>query len=137
MTPDGQDSRMARGRLGEDAAAALYERAGYTVTARNHRESHNEIDLIAENRHSIVFIEVKTRTQKPGAISRYGRPARAVDAGKRQRTVLAAEAYLRAHPTDKQPRIDVVEVYLEKRADGSIAVLEVVPYRNAFGAGAT
>lgn len=137
MTPDSQDSRMVRGRLGEDAAAALYERAGYSVTARNHRESHNEIDLIAENRHSIVFIEVKTRTQSPGAISRYGRPARAVDAGKRQRTVLAAEAYLRAHPTDKQPRIDVVEVYLEKRTDGSIAVLEVVPYRNAFGAGTT
>lgn len=135
MTPDELPERLTRGRLGEDAAAALYERAGYTVTARNHREAHNELDLIVENQHSIVFIEVKTRTQRPGSQTRYGRPARAVDAGKRQRTVLAAEAYLRANPTEKQPRIDVVEVYLEKRADGSVAVREVVPYRNAFGAG--
>lgn len=134
MTAD-RANRLTLGRLGEDAAAALYERAGYTISARNHRESHNEIDLIAEDQHSIVFIEVKTRTQKPGIRTRYGRPARAVDAGKRQRTVLAAEAYLRAHPTDKHPRIDVVEVYLGRTPDGSPTILEVVPYRNAFGAG--
>lgn len=136
MTPNGNATRLTLGRLGEDAAVALYERAGYAVVARNWREGHHELDLIVENERGIVFIEVKARTQRPGDRTRYGRPAQAVDAGKRQRTVLAAEAYLRAHPTKKHPRIDVVEVYLGKAPDGQPTVLEVVPYRNAFGAGA-
>ena len=58
-----------------------------------------------------------------------------MDAGKRKRTVLAAEAYLREHPTDRQPRIDVVEVYVGKAPDGTPTVLSVLPFRNAFGAG--
>ncbi len=127
--------RQLLGRLGEDAAARLYMRAGYRVVGRNLHESRNEIDLILENDTSLVFVEVKTRTQTPGARARFGRPACAVDAGKRRRTVLAAEAYLRAHPTDRQPRIDVVEVYVGKAPDGTPTVLSVLPFRNAFGAG--
>ena len=91
--------RQALGRMGEDAAARLYTDAGYRVIERNRHESHNEIDLILENATSLVFVEVKTRTQSPGTRPRFGRPASAVDAGKRKRTVLAAEAYLREHPT--------------------------------------
>ena len=93
--------RQALGRMGEDAAARLYTDAGYRVIERNRHESHNEIDLILENATSLVFVEVKTRTQSPGTRPRFGRPASAVDAGKRKRTVLAAEAYLREHPTDR------------------------------------
>lgn len=135
MSESPKHSSLALGRLGEDAAAGIYLRAGYRIVERNRHESHNEIDLIAENAHELVFVEVKTRTQSPGTCSRYGRPARAVDAGKRRRTVLAAEAYLRDHPTDKQPRIDVVEVYVGKAPDGTPTVLSVLPFRNAFGAG--
>jgi hypothetical protein len=57
-----------------------------------------------------------------------------VDRGKRQRTVLAAEAFLRAHPTEKQPRIDVAEVYLSLTADGKVQVTDIITFRNAFGA---
>lgn len=126
--------RQRNGRMGEDAAVALYESRGYTVLARNVREAHNEIDFVAEDDTSLVFVEVKTRTARPGSPSRYGRPARAVDSGKRQRTVLAAEAYLREHPTGKQPRIDVVEVYLSHTADGEAQVTDIITFRNAFGA---
>lgn len=126
--------RQRNGRMGEDAAVALYESRGYTVLARNVREAHNEIDFVAEDDTSLVFVEVKTRTARPGVPSRYGRPARAVDSGKRQRTVLAAEAYLREHPTGKQPRIDVVEVYLSHAADGEAQVTDIITFRNAFGA---
>ena len=116
MSDKGMTERQALGRMGEDAAARLYTDAGYRVIERNRHESHNEIDLILENATSLVFVEVKTRTQSPGTRPRFGRPASAVDAG-------------------KQPRIDVVEVYVGKAPDGTPTVLSVLPFRNAFGAG--
>lgn len=126
--------KLLIGRLGEDAAARRYESEGYHVVARNVHMSHNELDLIVEDETHLVFVEVKTRHGAYGARSRYGRPADAVDKSKRARTVLAAEAYLRAHPTEKQPRIDVVEVYLRRLSDGTDIVHRVMVFRNAFGA---
>lgn len=128
--------QQIHGRIGEDAVAANYEANGYRVIARNYRSSHMEIDLIVENDHSIVFIEVKARVQAYGVRTRYGRPADAVNAGKRRRTVLAAEAYLREHPVNKQPRIDVAEVYLTPAADphDPPTVERVLTFYNAFGA---
>lgn len=128
--------QQIHGQIGEDAVAAHYEAEGYRVVARNYRSSHKEIDLIVENEHYLVFIEVKARVQACGARSRYGRPADAVNAAKRQRTVLAAEAYLRAHPVHKQPRIDVAEVYLTPAIDphSPPTVARILTFRNAFGA---
>ena len=122
------------GVLGEQAAAAWYERHGYTVVARNVREGHYELDLVAEDDTGIAFVEVKARTRAPGGRSRFGRPSDAVDADKRRRTVLAAQAYLRAHPTDKQPRIDIAEVYMKRMPDGTHAVGDVKVFRNAVKA---
>lgn len=120
------------GHLGEDAAAKYYEKQGYRVTGRNLHFSHRELDLVVENDVSLVFVEVKTRKQTLGEPSPFGRPAMAVGREKQRNTVLAAEAYLRAHPTKKQPRIDVVEVYISYR--GSQPVVEdVICIRNAFG----
>ena len=87
---------------------------------RNFRTHHLEIDLICENETHLLFVEVKTRTDT-GAISRYGRPAAAVDMKKRKHLTDAAEAYLRAHPTVKKPRIDVLEVYVSRR--GTLVML--------------
>ncbi len=130
--------RQRIGRLGEDEAARYYEAEGYTVIGRNVHISHNEIDLIVQNETHIVFVEVKTRHSIPGIRSRYGRPADAVDRAKRARTVEAVEAYLRANrehfPPLTQPRIDVVEVYIFRRADGRDEIGEVKAFRNAFGA---
>jgi len=122
------------GKLGEDAAADYYISQGYTVVARNLRVARNELDLIAENETHLVFVEVKSRHQAYGEESRFGRPASAVTRDKRMRTVNAAKGYLREHPTNKWTRIDVVEVYLHRNADGSHAVERVVPFHNAFGA---
>lgn len=122
------------GALGEQAAADWYAAHGYTVEARNVHESHYELDLIVKDAECLVFIEVKARTMRAGSTSRYGRPADAVDSAKRRRTVLAAEAYLRAHPTTLQPRIDVCEVYLTRKPDGSRSVGDVVVFRNAVKA---
>ncbi len=65
---------------------------------------------------------------------RRGQETDAVGAGKRRRTVLAAEAWLRAHPTVKQPRIDIAEVYLRKNGDGTHEVVSVRVFRNAVQA---
>ena len=111
-----------------------YADMGFSVEARNLHISHNEIDLILKSDTHLVFVEVKTRHAVPGARSRYGRPSDAVNKAKRARTVEAAKAYLREHPTNLQPRIDVAEVYVSRRADGTEEVTEVLIFRNAFGA---
>lgn len=126
--------RQRLGRLGEDAVVRRYADMGFTVEARNLHMSHNEIDLIMKSDTHLVFVEVKTRHAVPGTRSRYGRPADAVNKAKRARTVEAAKAYLREHPTTLQPRIDVAEVYVSRRTDGTDEVTEVLIFTNAFGA---
>ena len=126
--------KQVYGKLGEDAAAAYYESQGYTVVERNLHVARNELDLIVENETHLAFVEVKSRHQTYGVESRFGRPASAVTRDKRLRTVSAAKSYLRAHPTYKQPRMDIVEVYLHRNADGTHTVERVVPFFNAFGA---
>ncbi len=126
--------RQRLGRLGEDAVMSRYARAGFTMVARNVRQFPNEIDLILQNDTHLVFVEVKTRHAVPGVRSRYGRPADAVNKAKRARVVEAAQAYLRTHPTCLQPRIDIAEVYVTRRADGTDEVTKVLIFPNAFGA---
>ena len=114
------------GRFGEGVAAAYLKKQGFRVIARNLHLSHDEIDLIVENATDLVFVEVKTR-----AVSREkydaeaselspldNRPSSCVNAEKKDHLLCAAYAYLAKHPCAKQPRIDVVEVLLEKDADG-------------------
>ncbi len=132
--PKEKTQKQRTGSLGEDAAARHYESEGYTVVERNYRVSHKEIDLIVANATHIVFVEVKTRHAVYGARSRFGRPADAVDQDKRSNIVAAAKYYLKSHPTRRQPRIDVVEVYVSTDADGRDFVQKVLAFRNAFGA---
>ena len=126
--------RQRLGRMGEEAVMSRYERSGFTLVARNVRQSPNEIDLILENETHLVFVEVKTRHMVFGVRARYGRPADAVNQAKRTHVIDAAKAYLREHPTKLQPRIDVAEVYVTRRADGTDQVTQVYIFPNAFGA---
>lgn len=126
--------RQRLGRFGEDAVTSRYAEMGFSVVARNLHFAHNEIDLILQNDTHLVFVEVKTRHAVQGVRSRYGRPASAVNRGKRTRTVEAAKAYLREYPTTLQPRIDVAEVYVSRRADGTDEITSIQLFPNAFGA---
>lgn len=118
------------GRLGEDIAAEFYAANGYKILCRNFRAGHNEIDIIAEKKDSIAFSEVKTRTQT-AALEKYGSAKSAVDKVKQQHLIDAVRSYLRENENTKgkQPRMDVVEVYLTK--DGELLRLAYI--RNAFG----
>ena len=120
------------GRMGEEAVMVRYIRAGFTLIGRNVRQYPNEIDLILSNDTHLVFVEVKCRHAVPGVRSRYGRPADAVNQTKRAHVIEAAKAYLRAHPTTLQPRIDVAEVYLRKGIDGEDIIQEIKVYPAAY-----
>lgn len=100
------------GRYGEEIAAKHLKQNGYRILARNRHEGRNEIDIIAENREFIVFVEVKARKATGAYSYDYGTPADAVTPAKRHRTVEAARAYLYKSKTKKIPRFDVIEVYL-------------------------
>ena len=121
------------GRYGEDLAAAHLIEHGFTVIRRNYRVSRNEIDIIAENEEYILFVEVKTRSALSIDIpSRYGRPSRAVTYEKRERTLYAARAYLHTHPTDKRPRMDVIELYLRQNPSAAPELLKLNWIPNAY-----
>ena len=128
----GKTHRQVVGKLGEDETVRRYAEMGFSVVERNLHISRNEIDLILEDDTHLVFAEVKTRHASPEARTRYGRPAAAIDKAKRERMRKAAEDYLREHPTEKQPRIDVSEVYLRRRPDETDEVVAVKLYPNAF-----
>lgn len=131
-----ETQKQITGRIGEDAAASFYKDKGYKIVERNVHIYRKEIDLVVEDETCLVFVEVKTRSQKYGVRSPYGRPADAVDSAKRHNIVVAAQVYLRMHPTRKQPRIDVIEVYVSapKEAEALPVAEKVIWFRNAFGA---
>ncbi|MBQ7632401.1 MAG: YraN family protein [Paludibacteraceae bacterium] len=96
------------GIAGEQEAAKLLEKKGFKVIERNWRMGHLEVDLIAENRHEIVFAEVKARTSTFGDV----RPEEFVDAHKKQRMIAAANAYIKYRKTEKLLRFDIIGVLL-------------------------
>ena len=98
--------RQEIGAWGEELALHLLEAQGYDIRARNWRAPGGEVDLVAQDGDTVVFVEVKTRTG-----SRFGTPEEAVTAIKRRRLQRAAWAYLLAHDLLDAPwRIDVIAV---------------------------
>lgn len=94
------------GRWGESVAAEYLRKKRYTLTAANYRCRMGEIDLIAENREFVVFVEVKLRKN-----SNFAQALEFVDRHKQERLKKAAALYLSQNETEKQPRFDVIEVY--------------------------
>ena len=94
------------GRWGEELAAEYLRRKKYQIIAANYRCRLGEIDLIAENRSFLVFVEVKLRKD-----SRFAEAMEFVDAGKQERLKSTALLYLSEHETEKPARFDVIEIY--------------------------
>ncbi len=101
------------GDIGEDFACTYLKEKGLTVLCRNFTTPHGEIDIVAQEGDRTVFCEVKTRTAS-AHLQKYGRPAKAVDAKKWEHLFFAARAYLASHPDAQKPRMDVIEIYLDK-----------------------
>ena len=93
------------GRWGEEMAVRYLERKGYVIVERDWKSGHRDIDIIALDDSTVVFVEVKTRTDEDVL------PAvDAVDARKRQRIIYAAESYIRMCPLNLSPRFDIITV---------------------------
>ncbi|BDE05318.1 UPF0102 protein [Vulcanimicrobium alpinum] len=96
-------NRAERGRAGEDAAVALLESHGYRIVARNVRLPGGEIDVIARDGDTIVFVEVKAR-----AGTSFGSALGAVDARKRTTLRALAADWLQIAAPRARARFDVV-----------------------------
>ena len=94
------------GIIGETEAAKMLEAKGFKVIEHNWRMGHLEVDLIAESRKEIVFVEVKARTSTFGDRM----PEENVDEIKRKRMVAAANAYIKYRKIDKLPRFDIIGI---------------------------
>lgn len=117
------------GMFGEKIARRFLRRHRYRIVESNIHQSHKEIDIIATNKEYIVFVEVKTRTVDGEISDLYERAASAVNKRKQQNLIFAARSYLSQHYTDKQPRMDVIEVYIKK---GTKKILEINHIENAY-----
>jgi putative endonuclease len=113
------------GAWGEEKAARYLEQKGYRIVERNFRSRFGEIDLVVEDEKFLVFVEVRLRKS-----SYFGLPEETVDQRKQHKLRLTAEFYLQRHPTNKQPRFDVVALYADKGMD--TRPLPVKQIKNAF-----
>jgi putative endonuclease len=97
---------MSLGRSAEDAAASHLGVLGYQILARNVRIAGCELDLIAREGETIVFVEVRSRSDR-----RHGGPLETVRAIKQARVGRAATAFLARHGLSDSPaRFDVVGI---------------------------
>ena len=97
--------RRQLGKQGEDIACAFLETLGHRVLERNWRSGHREIDIVARQNDTVVFVEVKAR-----ANASYGNPQDAITRRKMHLLVLAADAYLRYNAIDLEVRFDVIAI---------------------------
>lgn len=93
------------GSKGEMLAARYLMEQGFAIRDYNWRSGHKEIDLVAQERDVVVFVEVKTRRN-----DEFGDALNAVTPAKMQRLIVAAEAYVKMKHIDNDVRFDVVTV---------------------------
>ena len=100
---------MNLGDRGEGLAETFLRKKGYRIRERNYRTKTGEIDIIAEDGNTLVFVEVKTRESIA-----CGRPFEAVTAAKKRKLANTALLYLKNLRQVPPCRFDVVSIYFEK-----------------------
>jgi putative endonuclease len=117
--------RQELGKTGEDLAVRELTRRGYAILERRYRTRYGEIDIVADDRGTIVFVEVKAR-----ASGQFGLAVEAITAFKQRRLAAMAVDYLaRRRRCDRPCRFDVVAI---DQAEGVSPVVTV--YAAAFDA---
>ncbi len=94
------------GAWGEARAAEYLRKKHYTVVAARFHSRFGEIDLIVQDKKYLVFVEVKLRKS-----AKFAQAREAVTRRKQDRIRMTAALYLQSHPTQLQPRFDVIEIY--------------------------
>jgi putative endonuclease len=112
------------GDTGEAAAAEFLQRQGWTILTHAHRNRLGELDLIALDGDTVVFVEVKTRRSVT-----HGGPVDAITPDKQRRLTRAGLAYLKQRGwLNRRSRFDVIAIVWP---EGS-PTPEITHYRNAF-----
>ncbi len=117
-----EQSTKERGRDGEDIALNYLRKQGYRIIERNYRCRYGEIDLIAKDGKTLVFVEVKSRRS-----TAFGAPEEAVGAAKQKKISNVALWYLQEkNISNHSARFDVVSIL----STGQDQVIELI--RDAF-----
>ncbi len=107
MTAD----RRAFGRSGERLAAAFLKKKGYQIHTVNYRTRSGEIDIIAERKNIIVFVEVKSRNTDS-----FGPPVLAITPRKQRQISKTALEYISSNKLfDTDARFDVISIYYQNK----------------------
>lgn len=119
------DTRRKLGNRGEKIAAKFLRKQGYQIIEKNYRSRLGEIDIVAKEDESVVFVEVKTRCSTD-----FGLPEEALSYDKRRRLSKLALGYL-AHRRikDTNCRFDVVSILMDNNRANHVKLI-----KNAFPA---
>lgn len=99
--------RREFGQEGESIAIRYLKKNGYKILEQNYRTKLGEIDIIAKDKDTIVFVEVKARRSR-----RFGNPKYAVTPKKQRKISMVALYYLKAaKQNDAKARFDVVAIH--------------------------
>ncbi len=93
------------GAYGEQLAAEYLKKNRYKIMERNFCTPYGEIDIVAKDKKTVVFIEVKTRSSE-----KYGTGLDAINAKKRKTMLKCAEFYISAKRIKSPVRIDVISI---------------------------
>ena len=99
---------LSSGRYGEQLGVDYILKAGYTVLYTNWRYRYWEVDIVAMDGETLVFIEVKSRTS-----TAFGEPVEFVNWKKKRNLVKLAEAYIKINSFQGEIRFDIIAVYLK------------------------
>ncbi len=125
--------RREIGNIGEGAAARHLKKCGFKIIKRNYVAIDAEIDIIAENKEYILFVEVKTRTVGHENMKE-ARPSSSVNPAKQRKIISVAKYFLATYPKERKIRFDIIEVYLneEKKVEKLLHLESAFNYNTAY-----
>jgi putative endonuclease len=122
------NTKIELGARGEALAVKYLKRSGYKIIEQNFRVRAGEIDIIAEQDGTLVFVEVKTRTD-----TRFGPPFESITASKKNHLSKVALEYMSRHNCHDRPaRFDVIGVQLDTKESKRASDARIEIIKNAF-----
>ena len=112
------------GDIGEEYAVNYLKKHRYKILSRNYRKRFGEIDIIAEKKGTVAFVEVNTRHQNP-----LTQPFEAVDTNKQKKIYKTSLSYIYENNLNSQYRFDVCEVFVDR---DTLKLIQINYYENAF-----
>lgn len=86
------DSRINKGKAGEDLAVSILESAGYEIITRNYQVRVGEIDIVAKKNGCVYFVEVRGKSN-----DRFGTAAESITLAKKKKIIKTAEIFLQEY----------------------------------------